>query len=46
MQIILANTRMNVQLNIHLSHDSAATNVRGGVSITTASCVVHLGIQQ
>jgi len=29
-QTILANTRMNVQLNIQLSQDSAATNLRGG----------------
>ena len=30
MQIILANTHMNVQLNIQLSQGSAATNLRGG----------------
>jgi len=30
MQIILANTRMNVQLNIQLSQGTAATNSRGG----------------
>jgi len=29
-QIILANTRMNEQLNIQLSQGSAATNLRGG----------------
>jgi len=29
-QIILANARMNVQLNIQLSQGSAATNLRGG----------------
>jgi len=29
-QIILANTHINVQLNIQLSQGSAATNLRGG----------------
>jgi len=29
-QIIMANTCMNVQLNIQLSQGSAATNLRGG----------------
>jgi len=29
-QIILANTRINVQMNIQRSQGSAATNVRGG----------------
>ena len=30
MHIILANTHMNVQLNIQLSQGNAATNLRGG----------------
>jgi len=30
MQIILANTHMNVQLNIQFSQGNAATNLRGG----------------
>jgi len=30
MQIILANTHMNEQLNIQLSQGSATTNLRGG----------------
>jgi len=36
MQIILANTHMNVQLNIQLSQGSAATNLRGGGKFYTS----------
>jgi len=46
MQIILANTHMNVQLNIQLSQGSAATNLRGGGKFTLVLRAVHIGIQQ
>jgi len=35
-QIILVNTRMNVQLNTKLSQGSAATNLRGGDKFYTS----------